>query len=288
MTARLGGKEPDTMSAQEHHHDNRRWGEELAEQTAAAGDDTSSVRKLVANAAGLIRGRLGDILHHGIQPLLNEAASQIRPATLDSLHRRFPGLSDDEIAMRLTDHAARTASAVALGIGGVIVAQQAATVAAAAVPPAAGAMLGALGVTALAEVLVLFVIEAKLRTDLNALAGQPSATPRDLVATILGEVEAAGGWSKLRRRSLQRSLPVTATRRVLARVVPLIPARFARIVVPEVIAPAVGAVWAARVAARQLRAAGSSHWQELRGLPPSTEVSWGPPEVGAVSTRTGE
>lgn len=261
------------MSAQ----DNPPWGEELAEETSRAGD-ARAARRLLQRAVGLVRGRLGDIHRNGIRPLLHEAAAQVRPASLESLHARYPDLSDDQIAARLTDRAARTATLVVLGVGGVIVAQQATAAASAAVPPAAGAVLGVLGVTALAEVVVLFTIEAKLRTDLNALAGQPQATPRDLAATILDEVNAAGGWTKLRGRSLQRAIPVTATRRVLARITPLIPARFARVVIPEVVAPAVGAVWAARLAARQLRAAGMSHWQDLRGAPPSTQVIWGRPE----------
>jgi len=154
----------------------------------------------------------------GIQPLLHDAAAQVRPATLEELRSRYPGLPDDEVARRLTERAARTAAAVALGIGGLLAAQEAVAVAGAAAPPAGGAALGTIGVTALAEVLVLFVIEAKLRADLGVLAGQPSLTPRELAAGVLGEVQAAGGLAELRRRSVRRALPVAAVRRTAARI----------------------------------------------------------------------
>jgi hypothetical protein len=223
------------------------------------------------------------IMRGGIHPVLDEAAAQVRPATLDELHTRFPGMSDDDIADRLTERAAKTAGAVALAIGGIVAAQEAAVAATAAVPPAAGATLGVLGVTALAEVLVLFMIEAKLRADLRALAGLAVVTPRELASAILGEVQAAGGWTRLRRRSLRRALPEAATRRAIARIVPYVPARFARIVIPEVIAPLVGAVWASRLATKQVRAAGHAAWLELRGPRPSTVVTWGSPAGGPIA-----
>jgi hypothetical protein len=55
-----------------------------------------------------------------------------------------------------------------------------------------------------------------------------------------------------------------------------VPARFARIVVPEVVAPLIGAAFAARLAVKQVRAAGEQHWGELRTIPRTT-VTWGTP-----------
>jgi len=250
------------------------WGERLADQAAAGGGDPS-IRRLVTDAIGVVRGRLSEVARGGIQPLLHEAAAQVRPATLEELRTRYPGQSDDEVARKLIDRAARTAAGVAMAVGGILAAQEAIVVATAAVPPAAGATLGTVGITALAEVLLLFVLEAKLRADLGALAGQRVLTPRELVAGVLGEVQAQGGLQKLRRRSLRRVLPEAAVRRTAARIARLMPARFARIVIPEVIAPLVGAVWSARLASQSLRATGEQCWGELR-LRPRTTVSWGP------------
>jgi len=253
--------------------------DKLDKDAAPESDDKHSPGRLLRNSVRTVSSRLGDIRTHGIQPLLDEAAAQIRPASRDELLVRYPDLSDDQIARKLTDRAARTAAGVALAVGGVIVAQEAAAAAAAAAPPAAGGILGTLGITALAEVLALFVVEAKLRTDLNALAGQPTATPRDLVAAVVGEVAAVGGWSRLRGRSIRRLLPEAAARRIAARLVTMVPRRFARIIIPEVIAPAIGSVIAARMASKQVRDAGREHWTELRGPAPSTEVRWGSPDA---------
>jgi hypothetical protein len=253
-------------SAERHAHDSDPEG------------DKRSAGSLLRNSVRTVTSRLGDIRDHGIQPLLHEAAAQVRPASREELLTRYAGLSDDEIAKRLTSRAAKTAAGVAFAVGGVIVAQEAAAAATAAAPPAAGGILGTLGITALAEVLALFMVEAKLRTDLNALAGQPTATPRDLVASILGEVAAVGGWSNLRARSLRRVLPEAAARRIAARIVTMVPRRFARVIIPEVIAPAIGSVIAARMASKQVRDAGMQHWTELRGPAPTTEVRWGEPD----------
>ena len=157
--------------------DNDKWGERLAAEGAAAGTDQPSLRRLLGDAVGVVKGRLGEVSKTGIQPLLDEAAAQVRPATLTELRTRYPDLSDDEVARRLIDRAARTAAGLALLVGGVIAAQGAVAVASAAAPPAAGTAIGSIGVTALAEVLALFLLEAKLRADLGALAGQPSSAP---------------------------------------------------------------------------------------------------------------
>jgi hypothetical protein len=250
----------------------RPWGERLGSES---GEGEQSAGRLIRDAVGVVRGRFAEVARVGIQPLLHDAAAQVRPASLEELRSRYPGLPDDEVARRLTERAARTAAAVALGIGGLLAAQEAVAVAGAAAPPAGGAALGTIGVTALAEVLVLFVIEAKLRADLGVLAGQPSLTPRELAAGVLGEVQAAGGLAELRRRSVRRALPVAAVRRTAARIAAIVPARFARIVIPEVVAPLVGSAIAARLASRQVRAAGERHWAELRRLPPTT-VTWRP------------
>jgi hypothetical protein len=180
------------------------------------------------------------------------------------------------VARRLIDRAAKTAAGLALLVGGVIAAQQAVTVASAAAPPVAGTTLGSIGVTALAEVLALFVIEAKLRADLGALAGQPVLTPRELAANVLGDVQAAGGWRAVRGQSMRRALPDAAVRRAAARLAAMVPARFARIVIPEVVAPLIGSAVAARLAARQVRAGGEQHWGRLRTTPRTT-ATWGPP-----------
>jgi hypothetical protein len=254
------------------------WGERLAAEGAAAGSDQSSVRRLLGDAIGVVRGRLGEVAKGGIRPLLDEAAAQVRPATLEELRSRYPGLTDDEVARRLIDRAARTAGALAMVVGGVVAAQEAVAAASAVAPPAAGAAIGSIGVTALAEVLALFLLEAKLRADLGALAGQRALTPRELVAGVLGEVQAAGGWSRLRGRSLRRALPDAAARRLAARIATMIPARFARIVIPEVIAPLIGSAIAARLASRQVRALGEQHWGRLR-LMPRTTVHWGAPST---------
>jgi hypothetical protein len=61
------------------------------------------------------------------------------------------------------------------------------------------------------------------------------------------------------------------------RIGPWIPARFARIVIPEVVAPVIGGVIASRLANRQVHSAVEAHWLELRGPAPTTEVRWGQP-----------
>ncbi len=261
----------------------RPWGERLADESATAGDDRSTGR-LVTDAIKVVRGRLGDIRRQGIQPLLDEAAAQIRPSTLEELRVRYPGMHDDEVARRLIDRTARTAGGVALVIGGILAAQEAVAVVSSAAPPGGGLAFGTVGITALAEVLVLFVLEAKLRADLGALAGQPSISPRDLVSGVVSEVQAAGGWTRLRGRSLRRALPEAAARRIAAQVARLVPARFARIVIPEVVVPLVGAAFAARLAVRQLRSAGEHHWGQLRSVPRTT-VTWGAPAPEHPSTR---
>jgi hypothetical protein len=224
----------------------------------------------------VVRGRLGEVSKVGVRPLLDEAAAQVRPATLQELRARYPGVPDDEVARRLIDRAAKTAAGLVLLVGGVIAAQQAVAVTSAATPPAAGAAIGSIGVTALAEVLALFVIEAKLRADLGALAGQPALTPRELAANVLGDVQAAGGWKAVQGRSLRRALPDAAARRAAVRLAAMVPARFARIVIPEVVAPLIGSAVAARLAARQVRAGGEQHWGRLRTMP-TTVAQWGPP-----------
>jgi hypothetical protein len=251
------------------------WGERLAAEGAAAADEPS-LRRLFGDAIGVVKGRLGEIGKVGLRPLLDEAAAQVRPATLQELRDRYPGLPDDEVARRLIDRAARTAAGLALLVGGVIAAQQAMAVASAAAPPVAGTTLGSIGVTALAEVLALFVLEAKLRADLGALAGQPVLSPRELAANVLGDVQAAGGWRAVRGRSMRRALPDAAARRAAARLAAMVPARFARIVIPEIIAPLIGSAVAARLAARQVRSGGEQHWGRLRTMPRTT-AQWGPP-----------
>ncbi len=261
------------------------WGERLGAETAAAGDDKSTAR-LIRDAIGIVRGRLSEVARSGIQPLLDEAASQIRPASRDELRQRYPGLPDDQIARRLVDRAARTATGLVLAIGGMLVAQETAAAASSVAPPAAGGILGAVGVTALAEVLALFALEAKLRADLSALAGEPVQTPRELLGGVLGEVELAGGWGAVRRLSLRRGLPEAAVRRAARQVARLVPVRFARIVVPEIIAPLLGAVWAARLANKQVRSTGERYWAELRARPRTT-VIWGPFAPGNDGGRSG-
>jgi len=256
--------------------DKQRWGERLAAEGAAAGNDEPSLRRLFGDAVGVVRGRLGEVSKGGVRPLLDEAAAQVRPATLQELRGRYPDLPDDEVAKRLIDRAARTAAGLAMLVGGVVAAQEAVAVASAAAPPVAGTTLGSIGVTALAEVLALFVLEAKLRADLGALAGQSSLSPRELAANVLGDVQAAGGWRAVRGRSLRRALPDAAARRAAARLAAMIPARFARIIIPEVVAPLIGSAIAARLAARQVRAGGEQHWGRLRTMPRTT-ASWGPP-----------
>jgi hypothetical protein len=251
------------------------WGERLAAEGAAAADEPS-LRRLFGDAIGVVRGRLGEVSKVGVRPLLDEAAAQVRPATLQELRERYPGLPDDEVARRLIDRAAKTAAGLAMLVGGVIAAQEAMAAASAAAPPAAGTALGSIGVTALAEVLALFVLEAKLRADLGALAGQHALSPRELAANVLGDVQAAGGWRAVRGRSLRRALPDAAARRAAARLAAMVPARFARIVIPEVIAPLIGSAVAARLAARQVRSGGERHWGALRTMPRTT-AQWGPP-----------
>ena len=256
--------------------DKQRWGERLAAEGAAAGNDEPSLRRLFGDAVGVVRGRLGEVSKGGVRPLLDEAAAQVRPATLQELRGRYPDLPDDEVAKRLIDRAARTAAGLAMLVGGVVAAQEVVAVASAAAPPVAGTTIGSIGVTALAEVLALFVLEAKLRADLGALAGQSSLSPRELAANVLGDVQAAGGWRAVRGRSLRRALPDAAARRAAARLAAMIPARFARIIIPEVVAPLIGSAIAARLAARQVRAGGEQHWGRLRTMPRTT-ASWGPP-----------
>jgi hypothetical protein len=224
----------------------------------------------------VVKGRLGEVSKVGVRPLLDEAAAQVRPASLQELRDRYPGVPDDEVARRLIDRAAKTAAGLAMLVGGVIAAQQAMAVASAAAPPVAGTTLGSIGVAALAEVLALFVVEAKLRADLGALAGQPALSARELAANVLENVQAAGGWKAVRGRSMRRALPDAAARRAAARLAAMVPARFARIVLPEVIAPLIGSAVAARLASRQVRSGGEQHWGRLRTMPRTT-AQWGPP-----------
>jgi hypothetical protein len=251
------------------------WGERLAAEGAAAADEPS-LRRLLGDAVGVVKGRLGEVGKVGIRPLLDEAAAQVRPATLEELRARYPDQPDDEVARRLIDRAAKTAAGLALLVGGVVAAQQAMSVASAAAPPVAGVTLGSIGVTALAEVLALFVLEAKLRADLGSLAGQPVLTPRELAANVLGDVQAAGGWKAVQGRSMRRALPDAAARRAAARLAAMVPARFARIVIPEIVAPLIGSAFAARLASRQVRAGGEQHWGRLRMIPRTT-ATWGAP-----------
>ncbi|HEX7148408.1 MAG TPA: hypothetical protein VF512_12930 [Actinomycetota bacterium] len=254
------------------------WGERLAAESVAAGSDEPTLRRLLGDAAGVVKGRLGEVSKGGIRPLLDEAAAQVRPATLQELRDRYPGLPDDEVARRLIDRSSKTAAGLALLVGGVVAAQQAMAVASAAAPPVAGTAIGSIGVTALAEVLALFVLEAKLRADLGALAGQPVLSPRELAANVLGDVQAAGGWKAVRGRSIGQALPNAAARRAAARLAAIIPARFARIVIPEIVAPLIGSAVAARLASRQVRAGGEQHWGRLRTAPRTT-AEWGPPST---------
>ena len=258
------------MNDRERQHP---WGERLAAEGAAAADEPS-LRRLLTDAVGVVKGRLGEVSRGGVRPLLDEAAAQVRPATLEELRTRYPGLPDDEVARRLIDRAAKTAAGLALLVGGVIAAQQAMAVASSPAPPVAGTTLGSIGVTALAEVLALFVVEAKLRADLGALAGQPALSPRELAANVLGDVQAAGGWRAVRGQSMRRALPDAAVRRAAARLAAMVPARFARIIIPEVVAPLIGSAFAARLASRQIRAGGEQHWGRLRTMPRTT-ASWG-------------
>jgi hypothetical protein len=251
------------------------WGERLAAEGAAAADEPS-LRRLFGDAIGVVKGRLGEVGRVGVRPLLDEAAAQVRPATLQELRDRYPGLPDDEVARRLIDRAAKTAAGLALLVGGVLAAQQAMAVASAAAPPVAGTTLGSIGVTALAEVVALFVLEAKLRADLGALAGQHALGPRELAANVLGDLQAAGGWRAVQGRSMRRAIPDAAARRAAVRVGAMVPARFARIVIPEIIAPLIGSAVAARLAARQIRSGGEQHWGRLRTMPRTT-TQWGPP-----------
>lgn len=251
------------------------WGERLAAESAAATDEPT-LRRLLGDAVGVVKGRLGEVTRGGIRPLLDDAAGQVRPATLQELRARYPGLPDDEVARRLIDRAAKTAAGLALLVGGVVAAQEAIAVASAAAPPAAGSAIGSIGVTALAEVLALFVLEAKLRADLGALAGQPVLSPRELAANVLGDVQAAGGWRAVRGRSIGQALPNAAARRAAARLAAMIPGRFARIVLPAIVAPLIGSAVAARLASRQVRAGGELHWGRLRTIPRTT-AEWGPP-----------
>jgi hypothetical protein len=252
------------------------WGERLAAESAAAGSDEPTLRRLLGDAVGVVKGRLGEVSKGGIRPLLDEAAAQVRPATLQELRARYPDLPDDEVARRLIDRASKTAAGLALLVGGVVAAQQAMAVASTAAPPVAGTAIGSIGVTALAEVLALFVLEAKLRADLGALAGQPVLSPRELAANVLGDVQAAGGWRAVQTRSTRLALPNAAARRAAARLAAIIPARFARIVIPEIVAPLIGSAVAARLASRQVRAGGEQHWGRLRTAPRTT-AEWGPP-----------
>ena len=255
--------------------DKQAWGERLAAESAAATDEPT-MRRLLGDAVGIVKGRLGEVSRGGIRPLLDDAAAQVRPATLQELRTRYPGLPDDEVAKRLIDRAAKTAAGLAMLVGGVVAAQQAVAVASSAAPPVAGAAIGSIGVTALAEVLALFVLEAKLRADLGALAGQPVLSPRELAANVLGDVQAAGGWKAVRGRSIGQALPNAAARRAAGRVAAMIPGRFARIVLPAIVAPLIGSAVAARLASRQVRAGGELHWGRLRTIPRTT-AEWGPP-----------
>ena len=160
-------------------------------------------------------------------------------------------------------------------IGGVVAAQQAVAVASSAAPPVAGTTFGSIAVTALAEVLALFVLEAKLRADLGALAGQPTLTPRELASTSSATCRrpaAGGGAGALAAPGPQRRHR-PAGRRPPGHV---IPARFARIVIPEIVAPLIDSAVAARLALGQVRTGGEQHWGRLRTTP-STVATWGPP-----------
>ena len=72
------------MNDQERQHP---WGERLAAEGAAAADEPS-LRRLLTDAVGVVRGRLGEVSRTGVRPLLDEAAAQVRPATLNELRAR--------------------------------------------------------------------------------------------------------------------------------------------------------------------------------------------------------
>ena len=69
------------MNDQSDNHSNEPWGERLASESAAAGSDEPTLRRLLVDAVGVVKGRLGEVSRTGIRPLLDEAAAQVRPAT---------------------------------------------------------------------------------------------------------------------------------------------------------------------------------------------------------------
>ncbi len=220
--------------------------------------------RLLQDAGRTVTRRAGTVARRGVRPLFDEIATQVRPADPEALRRAHPDWDDDRVAADLIRRASRTAAAVALLAGTVLVAQGVVTVAATAVPPAAGVSLATLTVTVTAEVLALFAVEAKLRADLDALAGRPRTDPRQLVAAVIGTVQAAGGVGALRGRTLRAGLPDRMARQATTTLVRYVPARFARVLAPAIIVPAVGSAIAARIAYGQVRAAGERHWKQLR------------------------
>jgi hypothetical protein len=251
------------------------WGERLAAEGAAAADEPS-LRRLLTDAIGVVRGRLGEVSRVGVRPLLDEAAAQVRPATLQELRDRYPGLPDDEVARRLIDRAAKTAAGLALLVGGVIAAQQAMAAASAAAPRWRARPLAA---SASPPWPRWSPCSCSRPSSGPTWARSPASTPSARASwrpTSSATCRRPAAGRAVRGRSLRRALPDAAARRAAARLAVMVPARFARIVIPEVIAPLIGSAVAARLAARQIRSGGERHWGALRTMPRTT-TQWGPP-----------
>jgi hypothetical protein len=130
--------------------------------------DTSERRRLLGRLAGQIRARgIGDLFRpraalRWVADVVSDIAPRLPMRNAETLHRHFPGLTEDAIAERLIRNAARTTAAVGAASGGV-----------AAIEWVAAPTLLSAPVLLAAETVAVVAIEIKLIGELHELYGAP-------------------------------------------------------------------------------------------------------------------
>jgi hypothetical protein len=130
--------------------------------------DTSERRRLLGRLAGQIRARgIGDLFRpraamRWVADAVGDIAPRLPIRDAATLHRHFPGLSDDALAERLIRNAARTTAAVGAASGGVAAIEWVATPTLLSAP-----------VLLAAETVAVVAIEIKLIGELHELYSAP-------------------------------------------------------------------------------------------------------------------
>jgi hypothetical protein len=130
--------------------------------------DQSERRRLLGRLAGQIRARgMGDLFRpRAAMRWVADAVSDIAPRlpirSRDTLHRHFPGMTDDVLAERLIRNAGRTTAAVGAASGGVAAIEWVATPTLLSAP-----------VLLAAETVAIVAVEIKLIGELHELYGTP-------------------------------------------------------------------------------------------------------------------